>query len=58
MSAVMKSSGLFYLHDEPGPDFSSKVYLDLLRRISVFEISGGVDFQAAADICLEKLASL
>ncbi|WP_027368351.1 HprK-related kinase B [Desulfocurvibacter africanus] len=48
--AFMKQVGLFYEADGPAlePGFTSESYLDLLRGCPVLELSGGVDFEAAA----------
>ncbi len=51
LGAFMKSTGLFYLPDDPrrtgDPDAAS--YVEALSRTPLFEITGGVDFDAAAD---------
>jgi len=56
LKALMKSPGLFY-QPENGcePDFSMEPYLNRLRGCSVLEITGGVDFEVAADVCLEHI---
>jgi hypothetical protein len=53
----MKSVGVFY-RPETGssvPDFSSSAYIETLRSCPVFELSGGVDFDAATEACAEFL---
>lgn len=53
LPAFMKSTGLFY---RPcAPDYSEpseSAYAHALARTTVLEVTGGVDFDAAADICL------
>lgn len=59
MLAFMKSPGLFY---QPAggvsPDFSAAAYQRLLGDCPVYEFSGGVDFAAAAEACLDLVAPL
>jgi HprK-related kinase B len=55
LGAFKKEPGLFYLPPDPGPDHSDQAYLTALAGVRVIEISGGVDFQAAADACLNIL---
>ena len=54
LPAFMKSTGLFYLPDSPekrdDPDIDA--YAELLSKTTLIEISGGVDFDKAADACL------
>ncbi len=52
--AFTKSTGLFYAEDplSPSPDFSDSAYCELLKNVHVLEISGGVDFEAAATACM------
>jgi HprK-related kinase B len=54
LPAFMKSTGLFYLPDDPArrDDPSAEAYADLLARTKLIEISGGVDFDRASDVCL------
>ncbi len=57
LPAFMKSPGLFYL-PEPGKiaaSASEEAYLKLLSKCSVYELSGNVDFQRAAQKCLMLL---
>lgn len=59
LSAFMKSTGLFYLPDQENTalDASQDEYLERLRRITVFEASGPVNFDLAALKCLQFLES-
>jgi HprK-related kinase B len=54
LPAFMKSTGLFYLPDDPArrADPPAEAYAELLARTNVVEISGGVDFDRASDVCL------
>jgi HprK-related kinase B len=59
LKAVMKSPGPFYqdrsdrfLQDEA--PLSTDPYLALLDRISVYEVSGKLDFEALTEICFTK----
>ncbi|MFH1135636.1 MAG: HprK-related kinase B [Pseudomonadota bacterium] len=58
LSAVRKNPGLFYAPKKNSQDFTAAVYISLFRRTPVYEISGGVDFDRAAEFCLAELASL
>jgi len=53
LEAFRKSTGLFFLDERtPQPvDPTDDAYIDRLGDISVYEITGGVDFQAAVDFC-------
>ncbi len=55
LPAFMKSTGLFFLPEPamPASDPSEAAYVRLLEANRIFEISGGVDFQAAVDACLK-----
>ncbi|MBF0480397.1 MAG: HprK-related kinase B [Desulfovibrionaceae bacterium] len=59
LEAFMKSPGLFYALDDPAaiPEVSSEVsgdaYLALLDGCPVLEVTGGVDFDRAADAALD-----
>lgn len=59
LPAFMKSVGLFFEMDArmSGRDFSEAAYLNLLDGCPVLELSGGVDFEAAARACLEFLVA-
>ena len=51
LHAFMKDTGLFYEsdHDMPLPDFSEEAYLEGLKGCTVLEVTGGADFQRAAE---------
>ncbi|WP_027721120.1 HprK-related kinase B [Maridesulfovibrio zosterae] len=55
LPAFMKGTGLFYRPDsedkEVDPDIDS--YAEILSKTTLIEISGGVDFDKAADACLK-----
>ena len=60
LSAIMKSPGPFYQYadgsfhrDTAVPD--EQAYLELLRRIRIYEAGGGVDFTGLIERCLNKL---
>lgn len=56
LAAVMKSPGLFYLpRNGQGREHAPESYLAALGDCPVYELAGGVDFQAAASACLELL---
>ena len=57
LPAFMKQTGLFYLPDSEGKEVKREEddYLKFLKRIEVYELSGGVNFQKAADFCLDLL---
>ncbi len=58
MPAFMKSVGLFYdpvANPNGPPDFSESAYLELLADCPVYELSGGVDFEKAAEYCNDLL---
>lgn len=56
MPAFMKSPGLFYRPgDDAQLDFSEQAYRELLDRCPVYELSGGVDFERAAEKCVAIL---
>jgi len=58
LPAFMKDVGLFFESDGPGQtgaDATAEDYLTLLAGCPVLEISGGVDFDAAASACLDFL---
>ncbi len=53
LPAFMKATGLFYRADAPNyADPDEDAYAAMLSRTALIEISGGVDFDAAADACL------
>ncbi|HAS89182.1 MAG TPA: HprK-related kinase B, partial [Desulfovibrio sp.] len=55
LPALMKAPGLFYLPDSPENEINPDVdgYADFLSKTTLIEISGGVDFDKAADACLK-----
>lgn len=57
LPAFMKATGLFYLPDDPErrEDPGVQAYAELLARADLIEISGGVDFDRAADMCLHYM---
>lgn len=57
LPAFMKETGLFYLPEGRGKaaDRSAQTYANLLSQADLIEIAGGVDFDRAADLCLEYL---
>jgi HprK-related kinase B len=58
LPAVMKSPGVFYSPSEPEPKHDPAQYQAILSRVTVFEISGGVDFLKAAAELLEAMKQL
>ena len=57
LQAFMKDTGLFFLSEKPYAP-TAEDYATALCGCRVFEISGGVDFDQAADACLRLLESL
>ncbi|MDO9084087.1 MAG: HprK-related kinase B [Humidesulfovibrio sp.] len=58
LPAFMKAAGLFYLPPPGAEDWRDPglaEYTALLSRCDLVEITGGVDFDRAADFCLEYL---
>jgi len=57
LAAFMKDPGVFYDPDDPSEEAMAgpQAYLDRLGDLPVLEITGGVDFEAAARICLDFL---
>lgn len=57
LPAFMKSTGLFYLPSDPekAEDPDTEAYAELLSGTTVIEICGGVDFDLAANACLDFL---
>jgi len=58
LPAFMKAAGLFSLPkngDDAWRDPEPEAYADLLSRCDLIEVSGGVDFDRAADFCIEYL---
>lgn len=60
LAAIMKSPGPFHQYEDgtfhrDDAEFDEDVYLDALLGVSVFEASGGVDFDGLTEHCLHKL---
>ncbi len=57
LPAFMKATGLFYLPENPerqdDPDVDA--YAEILAKTDLIEISGGVDFEKASDLCLSYM---
>ncbi|MBG0788952.1 MAG: HprK-related kinase B [Desulfovibrionaceae bacterium] len=57
LPAFMKGTGLFYLPENPArrgdPDVDA--YARLLAKADLIEISGGVDFEAASEVCMRYM---
>jgi HprK-related kinase B len=55
--AYMKSPGLFFEMSEniTPPDFSERAYINALRNVRIYEITGSVNFEEAADMCISLL---
>jgi HprK-related kinase B len=54
LPALMKETGLFYLSpDGQAGEPSADEYAEVLSRCTVVEMSGGVDFEAAATCCMK-----
>ncbi len=58
LQAFKKSTGLFYLQNGAESDYSDTAYLNELEGVKVFELSGGVDFNFAAQRLLEELKGI
>jgi HprK-related kinase B len=54
LAAFIKAPGVFYLADGR-PEPTEQDYADLLSRAALIEITGGVDFDRAADVCVRFL---
>lgn len=59
LPAMMKSSGPFYQRTDgrfwrPDDIPAKQSYLDVLRDVPVFELSGRIDFEAATELCLAQ----
>jgi len=57
LDAIMKSSGPFYQHADGHFDQVQNVldrqpYIELLRQVTLLEVTGGVDFEALQQFCL------
>lgn len=57
LPAFMKATGLFYLPINPDRqgDPTVEAYAELLAKSDLIEISGGIDFDRAADACLHYM---
>ena len=57
LSAFIKAPGLFFMPETGSrrPDFKPERYISLLKRCDIFEADGGIDFDRAADFCLQYL---
>ncbi|GAB7023116.1 HprK-related kinase B [Salidesulfovibrio brasiliensis] len=57
LPAFMKATGLFYLPDDPArrDDPDADAYAELLAHADLIEISGGVDFDRASEVCLKYM---
>lgn len=57
LPAFMKSSGLFFLphRDCTVADISPESYASILSKCKVIEITGGIDFEKAASLCISHL---
>jgi len=55
--AYMKLPGLFFemSEDSKAPDFSESAYINCMRGTKVFEITGSVNFEEAAEHCINLL---
>ena len=62
LGAVMKSPGPFYQYADgrffsDGTPFDENAYLEVLAGTPVYEVTGGIDFEAVADQCHRELLS-
>lgn len=55
LAAFKKAPGLFYQPGRPVEEFTDEAYLETLAGVTVYEISGGVDFGFAADELKDRL---
>jgi HprK-related kinase B len=60
LAAIMKSPGPFYQYPDGSfhsddAEFDEQAYLDALHGVAVHEVSGRIDFEALARICLGDL---
>jgi HprK-related kinase B len=60
LAAIMKSPGPFYQYPDGSfhrddTEFDEQAYLDALQGVAVNEVSGRVDFEMLARICLDEL---
>jgi HprK-related kinase B len=62
LGAIMKSPGPFYQYPDgtlyqDDTDFDEQAYLDVFSEVTVYEVTGRVDFEALTNFCLERLLS-
>lgn len=55
LAAFEKEPGLFFLTPSPVPDYGDQAYLRELAGVKVFELTGGINFQAAVDELMSQL---
>jgi len=60
LDAIMKSSGPFYQYADgsfyrEGTDLVHKTYAKVLQNIQVYEVHGGINFEAITDFCTHHL---
>jgi HprK-related kinase B len=60
LAAIMKSPGPFYQYPDGSfhrddAEFDEQAYLDVLQGVAIHEVSGRIDFDALARICLGDL---
>lgn len=58
LAAFKKDWGLFFLSGDTPPDHSDEAYLGCLQGVKVLELSGGVNFLAAAERLLLELEEI
>jgi HprK-related kinase B len=60
LATIMKSPGPFYqladgsFYQDDMP-FDEQAYLDQLRNVAIYEVTGGVDFDALTQLCFSRL---
>ncbi|HHH39920.1 MAG TPA: HprK-related kinase B [Sedimenticola sp.] len=62
LGAIMKSPGPFYQYPDGSfyqddTPFDEEAYLDIFQDITVYEVTGRVDFEGLTRFCLERLLS-
>ena len=60
LAAIMKSPGPFYQYPDGSfhrddAAFDERSYLDVLQGVAIYEVSGRVDFDLLASLCLDEL---
>jgi HprK-related kinase B len=55
--AYMKSPGLFFemSEDIAPPDFSERAFINVMKNVKIYEMTGSVNFEEAADQCIGLL---